>query len=149
RWPEPPAEWRDEELHERWSVLLGVRDEVARAIETLRERKAVANSMAAGVELWCEDGALGAALREGEDTLLELLMVSELNLPSEAPAGDEPTAAAPGEKVAGLRVAVEPSEHPKCARCWNLRPSVGRNADHPDLCERCTRAVSELNRPGT
>ena len=29
------------------------------------------------------------------------------------------------------------SEYSKCERCWNHRPEVGRNAEHPTLCEHC------------
>jgi isoleucyl-tRNA synthetase len=30
------------------------------------------------------------------------------------------------------------SPHAKCARCWHWREDVGQNAEHPELCGRCT-----------
>ncbi len=36
------------------------------------------------------------------------------------------------------------SSYGKCERCWNLRPSVGQDPEHPTLCERCARVVKAL-----
>ena len=33
------------------------------------------------------------------------------------------------------------STHEKCQRCWNYWPSVGKDAEHADLCERCAAVV--------
>ena len=142
RWPDPPAEWRDDGLHERWGRLLAVRDEVARGVEALRERKEVANNMEAGVKVWAEDEALRRILNGSADALLELLMVSELDLVELS--DEEAAAAAPGEKLHDTAVFARPSAYPKCARCWNLRRTVGESKDHPELCERCVRAVTEI-----
>ena len=32
---------------------------------------------------------------------------------------------------------VKATEQKKCCRCWHYVPSVGNNAEHPELCERC------------
>jgi isoleucyl-tRNA synthetase len=29
----------------------------------------------------------------------------------------------------------------KCIRCWKYWDQVGSNAEHPELCERCTKVV--------
>ncbi|MHC4607041.1 MAG: zinc finger domain-containing protein, partial [Planctomycetota bacterium] len=44
----------------------------------------------------------------------------------------------------GLFVKAEKSAHAKCARCWNLRPSVGSDKEHADLCDRCVPVVRGL-----
>jgi len=41
-----------------------------------------------------------------------------------------------------LWVAVAPSVHAKCVRCWHYREDVGANADHPELCGRCVDNVA-------
>ena len=51
----------------------------------------------------------------------------------------------PQNAMPSPEVKVERSTHPKCERCWNLRPSVGKSAEHPTLCERCVRVVTEMN----
>ena len=142
-WPEPQARWLDDELHERWARILAVRDDVARVIEALREQKTVANSMGARVTLWPEGKTLGAIFGGRRDALRELLMVSELTVLEEEPTPDVESGMVRGEKEPGLMVAATASGHPKCARCWNLRPSVGVDPEHPQLCERCVRAVRD------
>jgi isoleucyl-tRNA synthetase len=42
-------------------------------------------------------------------------------------------------------VAVVPTAHVKCARCWHWREDVGGDAEHPELCGRC---VSNLHGDG-
>ncbi len=44
-----------------------------------------------------------------------------------------------------IGVLAKRSIHAKCERCWNLRPTVGLSPEHPTLCDRCVRVVSELN----
>jgi isoleucyl-tRNA synthetase len=43
-------------------------------------------------------------------------------------------------------VAVAPAraEGEKCARCWQVLPEVGKDAEHPSLCKRCTDAVRHV-----
>ena len=42
-------------------------------------------------------------------------------------------------------VAVLPTAHVKCARCWHWREDVGSDTAHPELCGRC---VSNLHGDG-
>ncbi|MHB1558919.1 MAG: zinc finger domain-containing protein, partial [Isosphaeraceae bacterium] len=41
----------------------------------------------------------------------------------------------------------ERSSRAKCERCWNYRPDVGKNAEHPTLCGRCVRVIGEATSP--
>jgi isoleucyl-tRNA synthetase len=140
-WPQPPTEWRSDELHERWQSILAVRDDVARAIEALREKKVVANSMEARVTLWSESDRLRQILTDAYETLKELLVVSELTVMADKPAEEVLARMRKGQSEPALLVEAVASGHPKCARCWNLRPTVGASSVHSELCERCVRAV--------
>ena len=71
--------------------------------------------------------------------MTSLCIVSEIRLESPAPAET-----APGADPAAIGVVAERSDYAKCERCWNLRPSVGRDAEHPTLCDRCARVVAAL-----
>ena len=33
----------------------------------------------------------------------------------------------------------------KCARCWGFFTGLGSDARHPELCERCTKIVVEVD----
>jgi isoleucyl-tRNA synthetase len=137
--PEPDE--RTAELVRDWERLLTVRDDVLRCIEQLRSRdQRVRDSMQAVVTLHAEDAALAALLARRADDLADVFVCSEVRLPERR---------APGEWTAGageprLAIQVAPSEYPKCARCWNLRPTVGADSSHPQLCARCVGAVKTL-----
>ena len=38
-------------------------------------------------------------------------------------------------------ISVAKATSTKCERCWNYREAVGKDADHPTLCDRCVEAV--------
>jgi isoleucyl-tRNA synthetase len=46
------------------------------------------------------------------------------------------------EKGNDLEITADKSSHAKCERCWYYYPSVGRNSDKPDLCQRCVEVVT-------
>jgi isoleucyl-tRNA synthetase len=35
------------------------------------------------------------------------------------------------------KIAVTPSAHAKCERCWHYRADVGADTAHPHICGRC------------
>jgi len=136
-WPEPDPRWDDAGRDARWSSLLAVREDVLRELEKLRAAKAIGSAQEASVHLASDDAGLLALLTERRDLLATLAIVSEVVV------GGEPAAdAAAGVASPALRVAARKSPHAKCERCWNLRPSVGRDAAHPTLCERCVRVIA-------
>ncbi len=144
-WPEPPEKWMDQELSERWKTILTVRDELARCVETMRENKEVSNNMEVKAAFWAGDDALRELLVGHKETLMELLMVSELKVLSEQPSKSELKKMYHGAKAPELYISAVPSDYEKCNRCWNLRDGVGSNSEHGDLCERCILAVKELS----
>jgi len=36
---------------------------------------------------------------------------------------------------------VQKAEGAKCPRCWNWRLSVGKDKEHPDICDICLRQI--------
>jgi isoleucyl-tRNA synthetase len=48
---------------------------------------------------------------------------------------------ASGEAKGPLAIAATKSSFGKCERCWNYRDAVGKDRNHPTLCERCVEAV--------
>jgi isoleucyl-tRNA synthetase len=41
-------------------------------------------------------------------------------------------------------VAVRRADGAKCERCWNYSTHVGESADYPTVCERCVKALAEI-----
>ena len=119
-------DWRGDE--ERWQKLMGLRDEVLRVLEELRQEKKIASNQEASVTVYCGDEELAGILNEfGLEQFAALCIVSEVTV----------------QKGTGeTTVAAQKSGYRKCQRCWNLWPSVAAEVSHPDLCKRCVETVN-------
>jgi isoleucyl-tRNA synthetase len=107
----------------KWQRLMGLRDGVLRVLEGLRQGKKIASNQQACVTVNCEDEDAGLLKEFGLDQFAALCIASEVKLQTTV-----------GETTVGA----QKSTCEKCQRCWNYWPSVGANAGHPDLCQRCT-----------
>jgi len=120
----------------RFERLRAVRDVVGPRLESLRREKAIGSSLAA--ELTLETGGkLADDLAALGDELRFFLLTSEARLDA-VDSADEAT------EIDGcsLRVAVTPTDRPKCIRCWHHRPDVGADPAHPEICGRCVQNVA-------
>ncbi len=118
-----------------------VRREVTKALELARKDKRIGHSLDGAVTLGVSR-ELETALRPFEDQLRRLFIVSATRL---APL-DEVDESFSSEEVEGLRVRVDPTEDPKCDRCWVHEPTVGEDNRHPGVCRRCAEALQEMKR---
>ena len=122
-WHELPAQADEVELIGRWQQIRAVRAEVSRVLEDVRGSGGIGSSLQAAVKLRVDADThdLLASLR---DDLKFVFICSKVSL----------------EKVGGGDTAIvaTPSAHAKCARCWHWREDVGADAEHPELCGRCT-----------
>ena len=110
----------------RWQKLMGLRDEVLRVLEGLRQEKKIASNQQACVTIYCDDEDASVLNDFGLEQFAALCIVSEVKLVK-----------ATGETT----VAAQKSGYNKCQRCWNYWPSVGTDSEHPDLCERCVKVI--------
>jgi len=118
----------DAELHALWDRLLAVRSEVMKSLEEARKSGAIGHPLDARVVITAAPEVHGLlAARRPE--LPAFFIVSQVELA----AADGPT-----------RVSVESARGAKCARCWNFRETVGKNEEHPEVCDRCV-GVLEAN----
>jgi isoleucyl-tRNA synthetase len=135
-WPEVNTDWLDPELDARWQKLLSLRDIVTRRLEEARRQKIIGSSLGAALQLFAGEEAYSALL-PFKERLPELFIVSACSLH-----GPEAAAAAGVVLEEGFSVAVRTAEGEKCERCWNIRPEVGRDAEHPTLCRRCLEVIA-------
>ena len=129
RFPETDPTWRNEALEARVAELLILRGVIAQSVEEARKEKLIGNALEAAVTLEVSDARLQDALQAQLPELEEFFILSELTIVNG------------GETAARLIRTV----HKKCARCWRHRPTVGLNAEHVELCERCAEVVSALS----
>jgi isoleucyl-tRNA synthetase len=125
--PEQDAEWRNPTVENQVAQLLSLRGVIGQAVERARQEKLIGNALEAAVVLRCEQEAISSIPNE---QLEEFFILSELKIES----GKEPAAL------------ISKTTHAKCARCWRHRPTVGKSAAHPDLCDRCEAVVENRSR---
>ena len=126
--PEVQPQWQDAALAQRWDRLLGYRTQVQGVLEGSRRDKTIGSSLEATVEIRA-DADTYEFLQPYRKDLATLFIVSQVTL------------VAGGEAMSQLAVAATKSSFGKCERCWNYREAVGKDADHPTLCDRCVEAV--------
>ena len=142
--PAVDPKWLHEDVEREWEVWLRVRGAVARALEQARGAKLIGAALDARVTLYVSDPVLRVEPAD-EPTLRELFIVSQLDIvraplaPGLATAADRVVVRETG--VSGLGVEVRHADGQKCARCWTWSPAVGRDPEHPALCERCLAIV--------
>jgi isoleucyl-tRNA synthetase len=128
--PETDPRWQDVGLAQRWERLMRVRDQVQGALEMLRAEKRIGSSLEAVVTVSSVPD-LYVLLKEYEQELPSIFIVSQVKLKKDQDLSSDKE----------LFIEVSPAEGNKCERCWNYRDAVGKNADHPTLCDRCVEAV--------
>lgn len=126
-WPEADSSWADRELEEDYEKLLHLRDLVTKALEEKRAEKELGTSLQAAVRLSVPP-SLAGALRGREELLPTLFIVSQASVDYLPEEGD-------------TKVEVEMADGGRCSRCWNYRTSVGEDAAHPEICDRCLTVV--------
>ncbi|UCB47705.1 MAG: isoleucine--tRNA ligase [Deltaproteobacteria bacterium] len=132
-------EYKDPELADRWDTVIGVRKEVTKALEIARKAKMIGHSLDASVLLGLSDELMDL-LGPYENQLKYLFIVSFVEtVPiNEVEGGFE------GEEMQGVKVKVAPSKDKKCERCWVHDPTTGMDHEHPTICKRCLKALSEM-----
>lgn len=140
------------EANAAWEMLARIRGEALKALEAARISKRINSSLEAKVifELYTSDSeaALLPTLRKYAAWLPSLLIVSQVGLPPH-PASDFRTRALHGdsfrsEVFQGSALRVIAAAGTKCERCWNYSTHVGENARYPEICERCSEALAEI-----
>ena len=134
--PAPQEAWKlSEEDDLFWADSLRLRNDVNKALELARADKVIGKPLDAKVVIHVGDEAKAAAERVKKQHLEALLIVSEAELAEGAGEGWA------GTELPGINIEVTASEAPKCPRCWTHSRTVGQDADYPELCARCARAL--------
>ena len=122
--PNLPATAREE--FEAFKEVLALRETVTKALEDARNAGEIVKSQEADVAITLPTEELAKVAGYAPEVFEELFIVASVTF-------------AEGEAA----VAVTKSAHEKCPRCWNYR-SLGANANHPAVCQRCGDVLDSL-----
>ncbi len=129
--------FRDDALAAKWQTIRDVRRVVTGALELERAAKRIGSSLEASPLVYVSD-------RKIFDTLFDIDL-AEVCITSNAMATNEeaPADAFRLNEVPGVAVVVEKAVGTKCARSWKILPTVGEDADYPDVSPRDAQALRE------
>jgi isoleucyl-tRNA synthetase len=139
-WPQPFDVHLDEASRQRWATFLSMRSAVMRALEDQRNQGVIGSPLEAQVTLVVNDQRLGQLVGGHCQTLAEVCVVSRVVVEMDGMASAPAMVEVPG--LVAIHVSRAPGQ--KCARCWKYLSSVGGNAAHPQLCERCVAVVKSI-----
>jgi isoleucyl-tRNA synthetase len=124
--PRLPFQWSSD-----WNDVLALRSRVNERIEIARREKKVGKSLECQVEISFDNPARITTYLSETD-LEELFIVSKVVI---KPTEGEETITVTRAEDHGMQ---------KCVRCWKYWDHVGSHAEHPELCDRCTKVVLGL-----
>jgi isoleucyl-tRNA synthetase len=135
--PQGLEDFRDDALAAKWEIIRNVRRVVTGALEVERAAKRIGSSLEASPIVYVSDRAILATLFDVD--LAEVCITSNYEVrEDEAPSG-----AFRLDGVPGVRVMVERAVGTKCARSWKILPTVGEDAEYPDVSPRDAAALRE------
>ncbi|TLY23310.1 MAG: isoleucine--tRNA ligase, partial [Nitrospirae bacterium] len=133
QFPKADPRYRDTELEKRWEQLLDVRSKVQAELENKRREKLIGAPLEAKVLIDANPEKYDLLKRyEQDEDLPGLFIVSQVELKKVTHLPHYPD----------FEVKVVKAEGGKCTRCWRYQTSVGANAAHPELCDRCVEAIA-------
>jgi isoleucyl-tRNA synthetase len=122
-WYALPAHGLSDDRLAAWQTIISVRGQAAKEIEVLRAGGQVGSSLQAELAFYAPD-VIYDALNSLADDLRFVMITSSATVYKVATAAEQ-------------KIAVMPSAHVKCDRCWHYRADVGTDAAHPKICGRC------------
>jgi len=129
--------FRDDTLAKKWETIRDVRRVVTGALELERAAKNIGSSLEASPLVYVSDKAIFNTLIDVD--LAEVCITSNAMVTNdEAPANAFRLADVPG-----VAVVVEKAVGTKCARSWKILPTVGEDAEYPDVSPRDAQALRE------
>ncbi len=121
----------EEYLLAEWEKLKNVREVVLKALEDVRKKGTIGNSLEAKVVIRAA-GETAVLLRGHQSDLRYIFIVSQVEVREDPDVKD------------GLQIEIAKAEGEKCERCWNYSIEVGKDSQFATLCERCVPAIKEM-----
>jgi isoleucyl-tRNA synthetase len=138
--PEGLDKYRDDALAKKWLVIRAVRYVVTGALEVARAAKLIGSSLEASPMIYVAPEYASDVI--GVDWA-EVCITSNAMIKLLRDGDTGPEGAFTLNDVPGVAVVVEKAVGTKCARSWKILPTVGEDADYPDVSPRDAAALRE------
>jgi len=119
----------DKAIEEQLKELLNLIPEAAKALEEMRARTEIGSSFDAQINILTKTQDRYTFLQCLQEQLPEIFKVSDVNVELKTS----------NENTFSIEVAKASGE--KCLRCWNYSLGIGKDKEHPLICDNCLKAV--------
>lgn len=127
----------DQSFTDKWNFIYNLREDAKKALEIKRADKVIGASLEAKVTIFCNSDDAFAKTESLSDTLRKTFIVSAV----EVAKGDNGEFKGDLAENDGITFTVEKAKGEKCERCWIYSETVGKDAEHPTLCDRCASVI--------
>ncbi|MGE3063241.1 MAG: isoleucine--tRNA ligase [bacterium] len=124
----------DAGIEDDFEFILSVRGNALMSLEKMRNSGIIGKSVEANICLNPHNEETRSLFEKYKDILSQIFIVSNVNINNES--GEEFQ-----DRKLSYALKAEKAEGEKCARCWLYLDTVGHDAKHPQLCEKCAEAV--------
>ncbi len=130
-------EWNNPSIAGRVEKLVEIKTDVLKALEEARREKKIKASLEAEIDLFIQDKNKMELVESLGREREKFFQVAKVHLLDEKREGML--------SLESSEVGVRKTEGKKCVRCWNYFDELGPDQNHPELCERCTSVIKQLN----
>ncbi len=146
-WPIECKEGINTELEGIWESIIDFRNAVLKELEIKRAEKLIGNSLGAKVIIYHSLPLEINLLKRYVNLLPGIFIVSQVELTGleEGEYARLPMSECALTGISSdlkIKLEIKKADGRKCERCWNWSESVGSSPEHPEICERCTKAVA-------
>jgi len=130
------SEWVTSEYDAKisdWEQMIPLRLLILPKLEKARQSKAIGKSLDAKVVVKGKKVESMVIAKQFQEDFRELLNVSQVEIDFV----DVP----PGSGSFLKEIIIAHADGQKCERCWHWETDVGKNSEHPTICDRCVEAV--------
>jgi len=138
--PEELEKFRNDALAMKWEIIRAIRGVVTGALEVQRAAKNIGSSLEASPIIYLPEMYIS---RLFDVDWAEVCITSNAEVVVLKLGEDAPADAFKLEDAIGIGVVVEKAVGTKCARSWKILPTVGEDAEYPDVSPRDAQALRE------
>lgn len=130
----------EENIGQQLKVPMEIISDVAKLLEGLRVKGEIGSSFDAEIILLTNNQNRYKSLESLESELPEIFKVSAVDVVYNQ---DMLSGSSKTVLYSDVYIMVRKAQGAKCVRCWNYSLSVGQDAQHPLVCQRCLQAITE------
>ena len=132
-WPELSDFSIDKKILARYQKLMDLRSKVLALLENERIAKRIGSSLEAKLTLSIKDPKDFDLFKRSLSELPSIFIVSQVEIKKSGNPDQKDEIVIHIEKASGT----------KCQRCWNYSVEVGKDKEHPNICERCLEVLKK------